>query len=846
VVATRQAALRRVVSRPGVVAGLIYAVLALLMVSPALPPGQTLSASDQLWNATPWHGQGDSSISPAGSNAQIEDQYRVFQPFLEHSREVLPRIPLWNPDLMAGRPFLANGQSAVFSPFSVPTYVLPFWRSFAVAAAFKLFVAALGAYLLGRALAMRFAGALLAGIVFAFSLWFVAWLSWPLTSTWAFLPWLWLAADAVARRPEPLPAAALSAVVGLQFLGGHPQSSFHVLVATAVFFGLRIARERSQLARGCVAFAGSVLLGTALAGLTLIPLAELLTRAADTSERAAFGDVHTPARYLLGLFVHDYWGRPTQVNIDRLGGPFLHTRALYVGALPLMLVPVALAIRATLERIGVAVLGAVCLAVVLGVPPLFDVVGALPGFRVTNNARLTVVFVLCVALLAGWGLSDLMERGGPARRRWLPVALGAALLALPFVWVVARGERPGLSVAGEALRAAWGLHELASPASPAGMVRVVETVRAAALLQWVVPAACGLALVVVGLRGRARPALIATVAVLLIVLDLFRADVGLNPAIPIEHAEQPTTPAIRMVQKRVPNRFVGLRSTQPFGPGDAVPTDLAMRYGLLDVRGYDFPVEERFMKFWRREVVNGPCAYHFCTSAAKTSPRALRALGLLGVTDLMTSPGDAELRMPGLVEVYDGPDARVYRNSRATPRAFLVGRQVVADDEAGALRAVASPTFEPLRAVVSEHAIAGVPTTAAAVGEPGVARITSYGAERVAVSVTAPARSVLVLTDAYYPGWKAEVDGESVEIERADYLFRAVTVPLGTHRVEFRYAPASWRAGLALSAAALLVLTGLLVLGLTGRRPSEPQPRVALKRVSGSTGVGSTPSSTAR
>src|ERR1019366_8156079 len=52
------------------------------------------------------------------------------------------RSPLWNPYIMGGRPFLANSESAVFSPFSVPAYVLPFWKSLAFIAALKLFVAA--------------------------------------------------------------------------------------------------------------------------------------------------------------------------------------------------------------------------------------------------------------------------------------------------------------------------------------------------------------------------------------------------------------------------------------------------------------------------------------------------------------------------------------------------------------------------------------------------------------------------------------------------------------------------------------------------------------------------------
>jgi hypothetical protein len=67
-------------------------------------------------------------------------------------------------------------------------YVLGLWSLLAVMAALKLFVAAFGAHLLGRALGMRFGGALVAGLVFAFGTYFVTWLAWPLTNIFPLIP----------------------------------------------------------------------------------------------------------------------------------------------------------------------------------------------------------------------------------------------------------------------------------------------------------------------------------------------------------------------------------------------------------------------------------------------------------------------------------------------------------------------------------------------------------------------------------------------------------------------------------------------------------------------------------
>jgi uncharacterized membrane protein YfhO len=82
--------------------------------------------------------------------------------------------------------------------------------------------------------------------------------------------------------------------------------------------------------------------------------------------------------------------------------------------------------------------------------------------------------------------------------------------------------------------------------------------------------------------------------------------------------------------------------------------------------------------------------------------------------------------------------------------------------------------------------------------------------EHVVLRVRAPRRGFLVLADQWFPGWQATVDGTPVEIARANYVFRAVEVPAGDSRVEFRYRPRSVMVGALVSAVTLLgVVAGL-------------------------------------
>jgi uncharacterized membrane protein YfhO len=113
--------------------------------------------------------------------------------------------------------------------------------------------------------------------------------------------------------------------------------------------------------------------------------------------------------------------------------------------------------------------------------------------------------------------------------------------------------------------------------------------------------------------------------------------------------------------------------------------------------------------------------------------------------------------------------------------------------------------------------VPGLRAGAPAGGPPaGRARIVSYEPERAVVRARAARRSLVVLTDSWFPGWQATVDGERAPIRRVDHVLRGVVVGPGEHTVEFRYAPASWRAGWIVSLLALLAIA--LAVGIGVRR----------------------------
>ena len=99
-------------------------------------------------------------------------------------------------------------------------------------------------------------------------------------------------------------------------------------------------------------------------------------------------------------------------------------------------------------------------------------------------------------------------------------------------------------------------------------------------------------------------------------------------------------------------------------------------------------------------------------------------------------------------------------------------------------------------------------------GVPDEVRVTHYALNSVTLAVRARARGLLLLADAYAPGWQAHVDGQAAPIARADAILRAVPVGRGAHVVQFTYQPPAYSAGMAISIAALALWLLLALLAL--------------------------------
>lgn len=178
-------------------------------------------------------------------------------------------------------------------------------------------------------------------------------------------------------------------------------------------------------------------------------------------------------------------------------------------------------------------------------------------------------------------------------------------------------------------------------------------------------------------------------------------------------------------------------------------------------------------------------------------------------------------------EVYRDTDVAVFQNTAAFPRAFVVPEARAMPSLEAAQDAMIRAPFNPSREVIlspSEDEIGALPGGHKATpdsGRPSPASVEGLTADAFQLRVATPTDGFLVVSDTYYPGWRAWVDGQEQPVLRGDLLFRVVRVPAGEHVVRFAFDPASVKVGLLVSVAALTVIIGMFGSGLGKRRGAQ-------------------------
>ena len=760
--------------RPDLTAALALAAITLVLFAPTLLSGRTISPMNILAERAPWH----TVIAPVPPpNAALTDIAQVFHPWLLYAGEQIRGgvIPLWNPHEYTGAPFFGNGQSALLFPVTMIAFVLPAAVAVTVISWVKLLSIGVATYWFLRMLGPGPGPAFIAACGFMLSAPVIGWLQWTFASTFLCLPLLLGAIKRLRERRELRALVLVAVVVTLDVLAGYPQAAAQALVVATAWALVLAARAGGGL--GFLArYAAAVALGLGLAAVQLVPFVEYVRESFVFVYRSQWTPIFSaPFRSATTFLMPYYYG----VGKEAWGVWQFAVQTGYVGIVTLAVLP--LGARAALRRgeqrffVGLAAVG---LALHYGLPGV-SLAAEVPGFSLGTNLRLMPVIAFALCVLAALGLEALRAEKPDRVVPWL---VGGWFTAVAVLVLVA--------IAQDHTRAAARQMILSLPVQYAiGLIALtLATIIVVRMMAGLAPA-----------RGLSALAVVQ-------VASLLPLAATYNPSVD-RGAFFPTTPAIDYLRREAGHQSRVL-----------MPGTVALTYGLFEAQGYDGMSPRRLVEITgvvgtggalARGFLQNTVALHGSEPLSGIRILVSPVLDLLGVRYVLMAPGAAPPR-PGLALVYDAADARIFRNDGAVPRAMLVGQARCVDDPA-ALEAIRGRALDPRREVLLADC-ASPPASAdgAGAGPGGSAVIRDESANRVSVQVSTDRPAYLVLSDTWFPGWAATVDGHPTRVWRANHTLRAVVVPSGAREVVFTYAPRSLRIGALISVVAL----GLVALAM--------------------------------
>jgi hypothetical protein len=762
---------------------LLFGALTLLLYWPMLL-GRVPFPAYGVIQFPPWDALRDSGYQ-APRTAEMGDLVTELYPWKAYTRQSLAAgtLPLWNPHLLMGAPFLGDLQTALFYPLNLVYYFLPTPLAWSLSILIRTILTGILAALLASGLGARRTAALTSGVIFAFCGWVTAFQTRPHLDTSLWLPLVFLSIDRLQRKADGASIALAASAFALPVLAGQPENAAHVTMVGLAFFLYRWAWPREPPAgpgsgrrRFGAFFVAAGLLALCLAAVQMLPALEFIGQL-DRSLASSWGS--KPLHEIAAFLSRDLGTNPNSANVP------IPESAAYAGMLTLLVAPFALLHKNRRDAIFFAVLGACALQIVYGRGPAYWLSLRTPVLSGIPNGRLLVVADLCLAVLAGLGISAFMDEG-PERRRfsgrwWLLAGAAFGVSALGVALILSRAKTPILP------SRLVSLSTLGGPFSSA-----VVLVAAGALL--------GLALA--GLLSRRA---FAALALVFVAGDLVTASYRFFPYTKPDQIFPPAPTFEFLKRDPEPHRVASVDVT--WG------SSFELMYGLDSATGYTVLLR-RVIRLLAPLGVQGNSTSLVSEKVVASRSRLLDLANVkyVAATTWNRSAEVMASRPDRFRLVFTDRSVRVFENLSVLPRAFLVPaasvRTILREDDQ--LAAVSSSDFDPAQTVILEK----MPPAASSRdgrNRPTASNVTSFeqgiNDARLRVEVAQP--SILVVSQMNYPGWIALVDDEKTPLLRVDYAFVGVALGPGAHEVRLRYRPWSLRIGGAVSVAALLACVGL-------------------------------------
>ena len=680
-------------------------------------------------------------------------------------------LPFWNPYVFSGTPLVANIQASMFYPLGFLFYLIPTKYAYGYTIIFHCMLGAIFMYVFVRSLSINRAGSFLAAVIFSYNGFFAAHMyagHLTFVQNYIWIPLIFFYLYKFLNASDFRYAVLSGLFLGIQVLGGFPQIAFYTILALillgAYHIGTRLKHgERNNIFRLSGGMFIIVFLGFALAAVQLLPTGEftrLSTRSGGVTYEFATSDSLDPVNFMT-FVIPNLFGNPANNSYWKSTEYWQFWElCAYAGIGPLLLLGFIKRQDQTRHvRLFFILLLLLSLFLSLGrYNPLYRFIYHLPGFsHFRIPAQIIYLYVFSLSILAGVGLTGLNQlESYPS-----PYKIMASVCFLFFVVLIAAFFL-------------WPFHffyylfKITQPSglTPDIMPRFQET------MQVSIFTGAGLFALVAALIHLRRKRLLGPISFIVSLLLVITVDLWSfsNPMV--------KTTNLGLSQKKVellkfidsdPEIYRVVTMGNLFRPNES------LLYRYQNIQGYDPLILERYLAYLNK---------------SQNLPECSEAVNISYITRLNNS-------LIRILNMKYGvrDDGHVLKLQDFMPRAFMV-RKAIAVPSEKVLDFMMSDDFNPAKMVVVEPQYRRfiLPDDNEENFE-GSCLITHYDNEAIRIKASANQACYLVLSEIYYPGWEATVDGKKMPILRGNYLFRVVPLDRGTHEVQLNFVSWPFRIG---------------------------------------------------
>jgi len=706
------------------------------------------------------------------------DDLRIFYPYRKFSIDQLKmgQWPLWNPYSFSGNVHLATYQSAVFYPLNFLYFVLPQIDAWSLLVFVQPILAGFFMYLFLRELGLSKGSSFFGSFAFAFSGWMIVWFQEDLVKehTVLWLPLILYCIERVRKDISWKNLLLLSLATAFSILAGFLQLSIYVFALIIAWIAYRFWGIWKQEKKEMINIFVGLAFGVALSSVQILPAMQsyFLSLRGVTDARYLFESYLMKPWHLITLLAPDFWGNPAAYNF--FGSGFYHEKMIYVGIPVLVLTLYTFFIKYKNRHLGFfRILLVVVLA--LGFFPFGWLLywSKLPVISTMIPSRIFFLSTFGFCVLSAIGLEHFLSRDYQMQvLKKILLCLGLVLLGL---WIFIVYEK------------------FMIPKSSFGIISLRNLI----LPTLVLSSFSGIVLFGNLVKNR------KTFFWPLILLTIFSSFYFANKYNYFSERRFvfPQVPVISKLKEIAPVDRV-------WGYGNAYwEKNMSTFYGIASPDGYDALFSQRYGELTAVQesgglITNGVARCDAGIKQASEREGVLdneyraRLLSLLGVRYILeANSGEGkewlaeEKRFPrsDFLLAWEDQQFRIWDYKKSLPRVFLANDYLVESDKQKIVNAIFNKDLDLGKTVILEEEPELLIDEN--VISPQKVNLVEYSAQSIKVITDSSANSLLFISDNYYPGWEAKVDGQEAKLLRADYSFRALAIPSGKHQVILAYKP---------------------------------------------------------